>query len=384
MNLGDTARRLMGAKRVLVFRPGYLGDTVVALPAFRVIANKFNDAEIRVLTQFNEDPKAAPLAQVLERTGLVHGYIRYPPGARNLDSVWKMRRDIREFSPDVLVYLAPPLVGRRKLLRDAVFFRLCGIRTLIGLPYEVELRQPLQLSDGLFEYEGLRLLRCLKSLGKIDLNSPSAFDLKLTETDASVAHRSLKTLPPDSPILALSIGAKVDVKDWGDENWRALVGRLNKLLPNWALVAFGAAIERDRSEGLLAQWRGPKTNLCGRLSVCESAAAIRQARLFLGHDSGPMHLAAAVGTACVAVFSARQLPGIWYPWGKNNRVIFRDIACRGCNLDVCSQYRKACIADISVDEVAQAVLSALNLSDDSFATMSPESASGHNCRRGDI
>ena len=375
MNFGDTERRLTDAQRVLVFRPGYLGDTVVALPAFRVIADRFTGAEIRVLTQFNEDPKAAPLAQVLERTGLVHGYIRYSPRARRLDSLAKLRRDIREFKPDVLVYLAPPLVGRRKVVRDAVFFGLCGIRTMIGIPYEVELRQPVQLSDGLFEYEGLRLLRCLRSLGQIDLDSPRAFDLKLTEADAHAARCSLSALPPQSPILAFSIGAKVDVKDWGDENWRALVCRLNQVLPNWALVAFGAAIERERSENLLGQWRGPKANLCGRLSVCESAAAIRQTRLFLGHDSGPMHLAAAVGTACVAVFSARQLPGIWYPWGKKNRVIFREIACQGCNLDVCVQYGKACIAAIGVEDVALAVLSALNLSGNGVATASPELAS---------
>jgi len=69
----------------------------------------------------------------------------------------------------------------------------------------------------------------------------------------------------------------------------------------------GAADEQVRTELLLANWPGPKLNLCGQLSVRQSAAVLTHARVYLGHDSGPMHLAAAVGIPCVAVFSSRNL-----------------------------------------------------------------------------
>lgn len=363
MKLRISEKRLANVKRVLVFRPGYLGDTVVALPAFRLIARKFPGAELRVLTQFTDNAKAAPLAQVLERTGLAQGYIRYPPRLRGIAALSSVRNDIGKYNPDVLVYLAPPLSGLAKMLRDVAFFRWCGISTIIGVPYARELRNPRQLENGLYEYEGLRLLRCLKSLGEAGIESEDAFDLNLSESDDCAARAALDSVPSNAPMLAISIGAKVDVKDWGERSWFELIRLIDRRLPNFALVTLGAEVEGERSQRILELWSGPKVNLCGRLSVCESAAVMKRARLFLGHDSGPMHLAAAVGTTCVAIFSSRQLPGIWYPWGKSHRVLFRRIPCEGCNLDVCVELNKACIASIGVDEVANAVFSALNLRD---------------------
>src|SRR2546427_697419 len=65
----------------------------------------------------------------------------------------------------------------------------------------------------------------------------------------------------------------------------------------------GAADERARSEALLSHWLGSGANLCGQSSVRESAAVLTHARVYLGHDSGPMHLAAAVGNRVLS-FSA--------------------------------------------------------------------------------
>ena len=351
--------RLMRDERVLIFRPGYLGDTIVALPALRLVAEAFPDAERRVLTEFNSDPKAAPLAQVLEGTGLVHGYLRYPPRVRRVAGALRLRHEIRSFNPGVLVYLAPPLSGRLKVLRDLAFFRWCGIRRVVGAPSTVDLREPRQLSAASYEYEGARLLRCLHELGAGDL-STQAFDLKLSESERSAARSMLASLPQTAPILAASIGAKVSVKDWGDGNWSALLSGLSERLRTWSLVMVGAAVEKERSEQLLKRWRGRALNLCGETSARVSAAVLERARLFVGHDSGPMHLAAAVGTPCVAVFSSRHLPGVWFPWGSRNRVIYTDVPCRGCNLDVCVRYAKKCIASISVDEVMRHVDAEVN------------------------
>src|SRR5437667_11523770 len=86
----DTPRR-----RILIYRLGSLGDTVVALPALRLVARAFPDAERWALTNFSVSTKAAPMASVLEGTGLVHGYLEYPAGLRNAAGLSKLRRDIR-------------------------------------------------------------------------------------------------------------------------------------------------------------------------------------------------------------------------------------------------------------------------------------------------
>jgi len=114
--------------------------------------------------------------------------------------------------------------------------------------------------------------------------------------------------------------------------------------------------EFDRSERLAKRWRGPVLNVCGRLSPRESAALIGKAIAFVGHDSGPMHLAASVGTPCVAIFSAQDKPGVWFPFGTRNRVLYHQTDCYGCLLQVCIARKKECIRSITVEQVVNALV----------------------------
>ena len=145
--------------------------------------------------------------------------------------------------------------------------------------------------------------------------------------------------------------------DWGIQNWKELLNRLSKKYDGMGMAFIGSPDEFKRWETLQKEWKWPSINLCGRLSPRESAAVIRRSTLFLGHDSGPMHLASSVGTHCVAIFSARNRPGVWFPYEheKNHKVIYHRTECYGCNLEVCTQYENKCIASIRIDEVLEAV-----------------------------
>ncbi len=120
--------------------------------------------------------------------------------------------------------------------------------------------------------------------------------------------------------VAFAPAGKTADKDWGAERWQAVLDRLSQAAPDAGLVLIGAAADRDRLGVLAAGWQGPVANLCGRASPRESATAMQGALLFLGVDSGPMHLAAAVGVPCVAVFAARARPGVWFPAGDGHRI----------------------------------------------------------------
>jgi ADP-heptose:LPS heptosyltransferase len=348
-------------RRVLVYRLGSLGDTVVALPALRLVARAFPEAERVLLTNFNVSSQAAPMMDVLQSTGLVHGCIEYPIGMRDVRALWALRRQIHKLRPQALVYLAEPR-GCIKAWRDALFFAACGIPRLYGVPFSARLQASLPVDDSAFEYEGARLLRCIRALGRLDLNAPGAFDLALTRAEHNAAQHALDAVAADGPLIAVSIGTKEDVNDWGDRNWAALLARLCERLPGWSLVLLGADVERHRSQALLEQWRGVGLNLCGRLSVRESAAVLNRARLFCGHDSGPLHLAVAVGTPCVGIFSSRNLPGVWFPYGSQHEVIYHRIDCEGCQREVCPDRNKECIRSITVDEVLGAVMRVIDRS----------------------
>jgi ADP-heptose:LPS heptosyltransferase len=68
-----------------------------------------------------------------------------------------------------------------------------------------------------------------------------------------------------------------------------------------------------------------------------------------------MHLASTMGTPCVCVFSARGLPGVWFPRGANNIVIRHEVSCANCGLESCFDEKRRCIESVTVDEMMQAV-----------------------------
>lgn len=345
---------MMNVQRVLIFRIGSVGDTVVALPSLRWVTNNYPGARRYLLTNFTQHEKAAATAEVLDGMGLVDEYIEYPISLRNPVVLAQLAKRIRKLRPDVLVYLTEPR-GLIKTIRDAIYFKCCGIPKLIGVPYKRNLRMPLPIEADLVENEAARLARCIGARFEETVHSNAAFDLSLTDADRAAASRALQQLGHDRPMLAVSIGAKVDVKDWGSDNWASLMRELRSLLPSWNLVVVGVASERRVSDALLEAWGGQGINLCGALGVRESAAVLERTQLFIGHDSGPMHLASAVGTSCVAIFSSRNFPGEWYPNGQGHEVIYHRVPCQGCRLATCRKYEKRCIASIEVSEVIDAV-----------------------------
>ena len=376
-------------QRVLIYRLGSLGDTVLALPAFHLIARQFPTAERRLLTNLPVHAKAPSSAAVLENSGLIHATMNYPVGVRNLAALWKLRRDIRNFRPDLLIYLGPPR-GLSAARRDALFFRLCGVKKIIGLPDTEDLQQPRWLKadlpgtdlsvygyvkpdpprpnlppniglplDQILEPEASRLARCLAPLGDARINDPANWDLCLTEAEQQKAVYELAPVA-HHPILAAAIGTKVQAKDWGTDNWRATLTQLAAELPNHRIVIVGAPQEAEDSATAASAWGERSLNLCGQLSPRETAAVLAHAQLFLGLDSGPMHLAAAVGTPVVAIFAARNRPVHWFPFGPQHRIVYHKTECWGCGLETCVEQRKKCLTSITVEEALTAIRKSLS------------------------
>ena len=352
-------------RRVLVYRLGSLGDTLIALPSFRRIARTFPNSERRLLTNVPVSAKAPAAAAVLGDSGLIDSYERYTVGTRNPLQLAALTWRIRRFNPEVLVYLAAAR-GIAAAQRDATFFRrVCGIRTLIGVPLTEDMQASRTEHDGTLEPEASRLARNIAELGYAALDDPQSWDLGLTAGEGAMADAALGVLA-NANFIAVSVGTKVQAKDWGRENWRALLGRLAAIYPGVGLALVGAPEESAASEFAAEGWRavrrsGAVVNLCGRLSPRESAAALRRAKAFVGHDSGPMHLAASVGTPAVAIFAARNKPRVWFPYGAQHRVVYHKVDCWGCGLETCIAQARKCLLSITVDEVVNAVRDVLPL-----------------------
>jgi ADP-heptose:LPS heptosyltransferase len=339
---------------VLIYRLGSLGDTTVALPCFHLIERAFPESERILLTNFPVHAKAPASAAVLGDSGLVQGYMRYTVGTRSPRELWKLALEIRRFKPDVLVYLMP-LRSAKAVQRDRLFFRLLGgVRRIVGLPTASELIRIEDPATGMYQAEAVRLARTLRALGHAAPNELESWDLRLTPVEKETARVALGALA-GKPLVVCGPGTKMQAKDWGQENWKLLLAKVAARYPGYGLALIGAKEDAEVSEYAARDWAGPKVNLCGRLSPRETAAVFEHAQVFLGPDSGPMHLAACAGVPCVIAFSARGLPGVWYPQGAQHRVVYHKVNCFGCNLETCVVEGRKCLTSITVDEMASAV-----------------------------
>ena len=346
-------------KKVLIYRLGSLGDTTIALPCFHLIEHAYPNSERILLTNFPVQAKAPAAAAVLGDSGLVQGYMRYTVGTRSPSELLRLAGEIRRFSPDVLVYLMP-LRNASAVKRDRWFFRLaCGVKRMVGIPTASDLVHIENPATGMYQPEATRLARTVLALGDAAPENLANWSLRLTRAESEAARFALGELD-GKPLIVCGPGTKMQAKDWGQENWQGLLAKLAARYVGYGLALIGAKEDADVSEYAARDWGGPKVNLCGRLSPRETAAVFEHARVFLGPDSGPMHLAACAGVPCVIAFSARGLPGVWFPAGNNHRVIYHKVNCFGCNLETCIVEGRKCLTSITVEEMAGAVESVLN------------------------
>jgi len=343
-------------ENILIYRLGSLGDTIMALPAFHGVRRAFPDSKITLLTNRPVSSKAAPLEAILGRGIFFDGVLDYPVGIRNPSTLWALLRKIRSLDIGMAINLAA-FRSDFSTTRDKIFFRAAGISKFAGFDLRAcDKSIACDPVTGETEWEACRISRRIEKIISINLNDPANWDLKLSRAENEMVRTLLAPWNPAERLLAFSTGTKVQSKHWGIEKWRKLAEVLAARLPDWKAVFLGSPEEALEAESCATAWGDRSVNLCGRATPRESAAVLSGCRGFVGHDSGPMHLAACMGVPCVAVFSARNIPRQWFPRGTHNKIIQRRPACAGCGLEVCLTEGKKCLTEIPVHEVAQAVL----------------------------
>jgi ADP-heptose:LPS heptosyltransferase len=293
---------------------------------------------------------------ILSPTGLIAGSIEYPWPLRNKDAVLALYRKLRVLRPKALYYLT----GETKLsrvLRHYLFFRLCGIQEIHGVPWQRDLRYPRELpAQGVWESEASRLLRCIGASTEPAAPPPADRDLGLSAEEKQSAAAALQDAIGLHDYIVISVGGKMAVKDWGDGNWAQFLEAFSRQHPDLGLVVVGSADERARTDLLAKAWQGPSYNSCGMLTPRGSAAVIARASLFAGHDTGTLHLAAAANRPIVGIYSARSLPGQWYSDRPSDIFIYNRVDCFGCLLNEVSEcpHERRCITSITPNHVLAA------------------------------
>ena len=322
------------------------GDIVVAIPTLVAVRDRFPGARITLLTSRGAGhlPGARDL---LRGARCVDAIEEYPIAeTRSARGLLRLVRTVRSLDPDLFVMLPPVLSSLRAVARNQLFAWACGARFASGL--QVDLLD-LWLRDqarvlGERPREVDRLLSSVRELGV----STSQVRFELPEP-SDVERRDIAALVNaiGGPFAAVCPGGKQFGHLWPVERFGAVGARLRSEA-SLRLVAIGSETERAACEQTLAL-AGGDVDVSGRLSVLGTAELIRHARLLVTNDTGPMHLAAAVGTPVVAVFSSRDLAGRWYPYGPGHEVFRARMVCDQCLL--APLRTDHCVREISTEDV---------------------------------
>jgi heptosyltransferase-3 len=343
-------------RRILIYRCGALGDTVVALPAMRTVREAFPNAELALMTA-NDGAGILWTDEVLRDFGWFGSVVTYR--AREVASIrglWGVLRRVRAVRPDLVVYLGSDHNSGIRALRDRLFFLLAGARHFVAASSDkVSFFGRLRRERREYPHEVDRLLDALRR-GGIAVGQPR-FELprRAVHAERVAALLAEGRVGVERPLVAMCPGSKQAAKRWPLERYAAVGARL--IAEGGVDVAIIGGPDEARAADLVARdWpAGRWITLAGELSVLESAEALRRAALYVGNDTGAMHLAAAVDTPCVAIFAARE-PGIsWHPYGAMHVVLRRDeVPCANCYLTECTTHGLRCLTAIDVDAVWEA------------------------------
>jgi heptosyltransferase-2 len=161
----------------------------------------------------------------------------------------------------------------------------------------------------------------------------------------------------DEPVLAIHPFSAVTERGWPFENFSELASRCIRLT-RCRPVILGGPKDRQAFDAVKHLFPQGTVDLVGRCTVRETAALLARCALFVGNDSGIMHLAAAAGTPLVALFGP-QSPLRFGPWSTRAKVLYKGMACSPCRQKFFTEcapsprMRPACMESISVDEVLQ-------------------------------
>jgi lipopolysaccharide heptosyltransferase I len=304
--------------RILIIKPSSLGDVVHALPAVNLIRRRFPDAHITWL--INDS-----LASLFKKCPVIDELILFP--RHDASRMPALLRRLRQMRFDTVIDL-------QGLLRSGILTWASGASRRIGLSFARE-GSRLFYNEIIPVEQEHAVERNLRVAAYFGCDTCSVeFPLGL---DGQISAR---------PFIAINPSARWPTKLWGDERFGELVRRL----PQERVVVTGSASEAVRLDRIAQGAR----NLAGKTDLSELAEIYRQCAVVITNDSGPMHLAAAVGTPVVAIFGPTD-PALTGPYGSQHVVLRAGVACSPCLKAVCKHRpRLECMTKITVEQVLAA------------------------------
>jgi len=335
-----------GYKKILIVRLDRIGDVLLSTPVIKALRSAYPDSYLSFMVrpyarEVVEGNPGLNSVMVYDKEGGEKGLFG------NLKFIWRLRKE--RF--DLALILHPTV-------RAHLVTALAGIPERIGYDkkkgFLLTKRIPHTKQFGL-KHEIEYALDILKYIGVDAKDKTLYMPIQGECEDRAKDILARNGIRDSDAIIVINPGASCASKRWSAERFAKLADSLVAGRGAKILIISGSA-DKDFGDRVASFMTKRHLNLSGKTTIGDIASILRRARLFISNDSGPVHVACAVGTPAIAIFgrSDRGLsPKRWGPTGKGDVVLHKDVGCEVCLAHNCQRGFK-CLEAITVEEVLAA------------------------------
>ena len=329
-------------RHILLIKPSSLGDIVHAMPTCAAIRRAYPKARLTWLVKHQ-------WAGLVERID-------------GVDRVWPVKSTLKGWLSQVSLLRAERfdlVVDLQGLFRSAAIGSLSGSPLLVGFangregsPWFYSKRVPVPQSE---MHAVDRYLLVAKAVGAVETGAPE-FRFRIPQTDHEEVDRLLSQsgITPGMSWVAMNVSARWPTKRWPAASFAETADRLRQEGCG-AVVMIGGPDERAEVAAVSGMMKTPPIDLAGATAVGLLPALLSRASMLITNDSGPMHVAAAVGIPVVALFGPTSAARTG-PYGAGHDVLTAKIPCSPCFSRTChNALPLECLQTVSPELVLQAV-----------------------------
>jgi lipopolysaccharide heptosyltransferase II len=345
------------AENILCIRLDTIGDVMMTTPAMQALKASHPNRRLTLMTS-TAGAAIAPLIPLLDDL-IVYDAPWLKATAPRIDHQpeYAMIEQLRQARFDAAIIFT---VYSQNPLPSAFLCYLAGIPLRLAHCHE----NPYQLLTDwikdpepaeLMRHEVQRQLDLVASVGSVAIDD--RMKLQVTPVDGDRVQQLLKELGLEwhRPWVVIHPGATAPSRRYPPESF-AIAARM--LVEMGIQVIFtGTQPEHELVESIRQQMAVASYSLVDRLSLSELAALLSLAPLLISNNTGPVHIAAAVGTPVVDLYALTNLQHT--PWGVEHRVLYHDVPCRLCYKSICPEGHHHCLRLVTPESVVQAALELL-------------------------
>ena len=323
-------------KNILVVRLDHIGDFVCTTPLLKNLKNRFPETKITVLVNSTSKDLAYRNPYIDKVITFSPFYLERSESSSMFKGLMRVIKDVRNLGFDLGI-------DPRGDLLSILIMRLGGVKYRVG--YGITgggflLNKVCRYDESKHVID--RNLALLEALD-IPVSSRSA-EVYFSEKDEDDVERLLRN---DGLTKAVVIhpfaGAKA--KEWPRENFQRLIEYLKNKGKD--IIVVGSKDDEGRFDDVI--------DLRGKLNLPQLACLIKKIGFFIGLDSGPANIAAAVDARTIVVCSGTNIPELWLPNGNNVYPVYKEVECKPCGLKDCPKKNHECMESLGVEDIVKII-----------------------------